>query len=311
VYTTQQLNEMYFRLLQEYNSLIDSLKITYSDEENGSPAIVLYGKEALHCYYESLKNEATAENQNIGRKIAVEYYKSFYSAHQDFAPPYFRVLYRMFDLISESKIEEQQKVQYAKLIRSQFTGTELILLRYNAMTQLGKNFRYYINEYNLLKHIRPLEMMEFNEYANYFDISLREKANTTLYLIRKNIHQLYNDNDIKTRAYTSTKAKYNINFSKIGVDEFKLDFHRRINVVIGSFDDFSCYDAVTIQQIENLFERWLKEIFVFMNFSEYNIGLAFMNKITPTLGGNEHFCITVKSKSREVLRVSHQLSQNA
>lgn len=304
IYTTQQLNEMFFRLLQEYNSLVETLKVTYNDGADDGTPINLQGKEALHYFYETLKNEAKEECPTIERKIAVEYYKSFYSMYQDFTPPYFRVLYRMFNLITEAEIEESQRVQYAKLLRAQFTSTEVIFMRYNAMTQLGKNFRNYINEYNLLKHIRPLELMEFNKYSNFFDVSLREKANETLYIIRKNIHTLYQDSNCRSRAYTSYKAKYKINFSKVNDDEFKFDFHRRINIVIGKYDDFSCYDAVTIQHIEELIEYWLKEIFVFSNFSEYNKGVCFNSNIIQNGNSTEHFSINVKSKTGDKLRIS-------
>ena len=131
--------------------------MTYN-EESGEERI-LKGKEAMHYCLEIMRKSFGDENVNNGRKVAVGYFTNYLASHVDFVPIYYRVLYRIFDLIEFSGISESDKVRYAKIVRSQFTDTELVLMRYNAMTQVGKNMVSYINEFNLLKHLPPLEML--------------------------------------------------------------------------------------------------------------------------------------------------------
>ena len=66
---------------------------------------------------------------------------------------YFRTLYRIYDLIDSSSINEKIKKNYLKIMRAQLTESELFFVRYNAMTYYGYNFIYYINKYHILKHL--------------------------------------------------------------------------------------------------------------------------------------------------------------
>ncbi len=236
VFTQQHVNDIFFHLLQQYNSIIDSLKITTYDDINEE----LRGKEVLHYSLLQLQNEFDASSENKGRKRAVELYMNFYSSLKDSIPTYFRILYRMMDLVDSAGIEEKEKVKYIKILRSQLTDAEVVLLRYNAMTVLGKSARKYIVKYNLLKHTSPLSLLEYRQWRNLFVETTRDKVNIILYTVRKYIHKLINEN-IRTLAYTSTKAKYNINVSKLDEGkQIKVDFNRRVNIIISSYDDFFC-----------------------------------------------------------------------
>jgi hypothetical protein len=50
-----------------------------------------------------------------------------------------RILYQLFTLLETDDIEDNYKIRYTKLLRSQMTDKELILIRYNCMTGRGKN----------------------------------------------------------------------------------------------------------------------------------------------------------------------------
>lgn len=110
-----------------------------------------------------MQEEFASPHISHSRKVALGMFQSFYASHEDFAPIYFRTIYRSFDVINKSEVKDEVKVKYAKLIRCQFTETELVMLRYNAMWPVGKNMRVLINEFNLLKHICPLDMLEYLE----------------------------------------------------------------------------------------------------------------------------------------------------
>ena len=301
VFTLQQFNDTFFHLFDQYNFLVNNFYLTYN-EESGEERI-LKGKEAMHYCLEIMRKSFGDENVNNGRKVAVGYFTNYLASHVGFVPIYYRVLYRIFDLIEFSGISESDKVRYAKIVRSQFTDTELVLMRYNAMTQVGKNMVSYINEFNLLKHLPPLEMLEYAKWRNLFTIENRNKANIILVSIKKNFHDLY-CGESNTLAYTSLKAKYNINMSRTdGNVSFKLDFHRRLNIATSPSDVFCCFDAVVIKDIVDLFYDWMFEIFVVSNFQKYNGFIEIDKNVTPLQDHKEHFSLTVTKKDGTALKL--------
>lgn len=296
VFTKQQFHEIFFHLLHQYNSIIENFSIQYQIDE--STKISLCGKEAIHYYFAQMQNDFDSNAINHGRKTAIEFYMNFYSSHKDFAPIYFRTLYRIFDLMNITNLDDKDKVKYAKIIRSQLTESELIMIRYNAMTKLGKNMQDYIVKYNLLKHMPPLSLLEFSQWRRLFTESLRNKANIVLYTTRKLIHEL--ESQTPTLALTSSKAKYNINVSRLKNGcQIKVDFNRRLNLTMGGFDEFYCFETIPLEQIKELFEAWLKEVFIFSSFNVNRITIE--SVIECPQKSREHFSIMVTSKSNKAL----------
>lgn len=306
VFTLQQFNETFFHLLEQYTLLVKAFHVKYEDEGDEN---TLEGKEAIHYCLEKMRLDFTDENVNFGRKVAVGYFTNYLSSNIDFVPVYYRLLYRIFDLIEHTDISECEKVKYAKIVRAQFSDSELILMRYNAMTQAGKNMVVYINEFNLLKHLSPLEMLEFCKWRKLFSEENRNRANIILVAIKKNFHDLYCGEN-KTVAYTSLKAKYNINISR-GEDNknFKFDFNRRVNITTSPSDVFCCFDSIILQDIVGLLFDWLFEIFVVSNFQQYNGIINIHKKVIPLQGGNEHFTLIVTKKDNTALKLSEKLEK--
>jgi hypothetical protein len=73
---------------------------------------------------------------------------------------YFKTLYRIIILIDSSTLDEERKYQYFKLLRSQLSDSELLIMYYNYHSHLGKKVRPYIIKYGILKHIRILDKIE-------------------------------------------------------------------------------------------------------------------------------------------------------
>lgn len=267
VFESQQLNELVFHLLDQYNSVVASFTIA-KDDVHGIRTI-LNGKEGLHYALVKMQEEFARLDMTHSRKAALGLFQSFYDSHEDFAPIYFRTIYRIFDVIDMAKVNDDVKVKYAKLIRCQFTETELVMLRYNAMWPVGKNMRALINEFNLLKHIRPLELLEYLEWRNRLTESSRRKVNILLYMVQKQVHNLFLSDDT-TRAITSFRTKYNINVSKLENGTVcKFDFTRNTRIQI-NYDLFTSFDSVTIEDIRSLFVAWFKEMFVYSNYAMFN-----------------------------------------
>ena len=83
---------------------------------------------------------------------AIDRYRSIYSQQTGLAS-YFRILYRILDLIATSEISDNEKVKYSKILRARFSEDELFLMRYNSLTSKGHKLGRYLWDYHILKHL--------------------------------------------------------------------------------------------------------------------------------------------------------------
>ncbi len=150
-------NSVFFGLLSHLQKEIEDLN-TIKNE----------GQYTNKDYFENLRKELQVRflpqdyyNKNISQ--AIRDYTEIYVKNPRLAP-YFRLLYRICELTDNAEIDEDKKKDYIKILRAQLTGSELLLLRYNAQTPGGDNFKKYIVRYNLLKHLPMFELLEFKQW---------------------------------------------------------------------------------------------------------------------------------------------------
>ena len=151
------------------------------------------------------------------KKEADASYISFYISHKDKTAHYYRILYRLFCFIDESKLNEKEKVKYAKMMRAQLSEGELFFLYYNAFTAYGENFQKFINKYNLIKHLPKLEKLEFQRYTSLLEGNERHSVELVLYDIRKlmNIsiqHIGVDNNELNIKRYLKGKYSFKVVF---------------------------------------------------------------------------------------------------
>lgn len=151
IFKLQQFDSIFFNSLHLYNTILSSI----SDDKNTFKGRAFLDNEKARI----IKNP----NINSVGKSKTEYLE-FYAKYETQLAHYFRTLYQIFNQIYISRIEEKDKVKYAKIIRAQLSQGELFFLYYNGRTPFGENFRKYINEYNLLKHFSVVDMPEFRNY---------------------------------------------------------------------------------------------------------------------------------------------------
>src|SRR5690606_7392897 len=147
----------YLNLLNEYRNTLNNL----SNSGN---------------YFGDILNEIRKENidDKSIRKIldlVCEKYLDVFEQHRDKMAPYFKTLYRIMMLIDSSNIDLSKKNEYFKLLRSQFSDVELLILNYNYHTDLGVKVRALVIKYNFLKHINLFDKIEFT-----FSISYKSKT---------------------------------------------------------------------------------------------------------------------------------------
>ncbi|MCS3552335.1 MULTISPECIES: putative phage abortive infection protein [unclassified Sphingobacterium] len=128
-----------------------------------------------------LEDGQTNSNEEDDLNLAfINLYKSFkfYGGHQFRLSHYFRNLYQIYNLISSEKsLSEEQKMSYARIVRSQLSTYELYLLFYNSVSSLGWSWEFaniddsskcFITRYGILKNIPDLNVYNRINISSYF-----------------------------------------------------------------------------------------------------------------------------------------------
>jgi hypothetical protein len=268
IYTLQQFHDTFSTLMSLYHDSIESFK---KDEQKG--------KKFFHEQVKELQNNFTdtMNDYDLQVKKTVEAFNTFYAQYREYAAVYFRLLYRVFQLIDSSKIPEHKKAEYAKIVRCQLSEDEMFLLRYNAMTQNGRKMHVYVNRYNLLKHLPIMSLLEFTAWRkkisevekNYLDslfINIRKLMMSAL------LSQSENDKKFKQE---SERKKYCIKV-EISIDKttatLKIIKNTKIKNGNTNLETLSsALDKFTDNEILKLLEAFIQEVFIFSNFSIYAI----------------------------------------
>ncbi|MDR6921227.1 Putative phage abortive infection protein [Chryseobacterium ureilyticum] len=144
----QQFDTSFFSYLSVFNNYKNSLNIET--------------KNFFGTLTDKLK-DVILDDRSVGKSIEniCEKYLEIYNENRDKLSPYFKTLYRLMVLVESSNIDDYKKVEYFKLIRSQLSDDELLILNYNYQTNLGVKVRSYVIKYELLKHLNILDKFEF------------------------------------------------------------------------------------------------------------------------------------------------------
>jgi hypothetical protein len=70
---------------------------------------------------------------------------------------YFRHLYHIFKYINESRLSDEKKQSYAKLVRAQLSAEEMLLVGIDGMTIYGEKFKPLIEKYSLLHRLMSFD----------------------------------------------------------------------------------------------------------------------------------------------------------
>ena len=183
-----------------------------------------------------------------------------------------RVLYRIYDLIDNSDLQEASKKNYLKIMRAQLTDSELFFIRYNAMTYYGNNFIRYINKYHILKHLPAFELLEFKDWWSSLDNIERMGIN----IVYDNINRLIrmellgkSKNKDRLKSYLNTQSKYTIQINIL--QEYDVNLIFQINrQETNKCMEYRALDKYDDKRIQQLLDCFIKEIFIYSNFEEYN-----------------------------------------
>ncbi len=158
----QRFENTFFNMLSLQQEITNNL--FYQDEKENEQTITQHtykGREVFKEIYENatVKYEGLIYSKNTGLKLVLKH--NGYNAYTAIADTtrfdhYFRNLYRIFKYIDTTDlIDQNERYQYACIVRSQLSDYELIMLFFNCLSDNGKEkFKPLIEKYAILKNIR-------------------------------------------------------------------------------------------------------------------------------------------------------------
>ncbi len=297
VYKQQQLNDLFFHLLKQYDDILKSLKTKTADNKK------LQGREALHFQLKEMYEWFDVkENDSQNRKHAVSSFLNFYSLSRDFSPIYFRTLFRVFKLLETSdRCLRVHSIQLMKILRAQLSDSELALLRYNGMSRQGAKFVPLINKFNLLKHLPPLELMEYKRWSKKMTLEERGCTNVLLLETKHNIQKVL-ETSSSVESYSNNPRKYNINVSSNDeATELKVYLYINTNVKLNDSDLIRGIYNLAEDERLSLLLFFVKDCLVLSSFNKLNSykDLEFDSKN----GEDGKLLVTVKTKNQGPLRM--------
>ena len=97
----------------------------------------------------------------------------------------------MLCVLKQADIDDKVRYNYAKMLRSQFTESELFLLRYNALTYNGKNMQEQILAFNLLKHLPASKLFDLHPFFSHLNNDFSNHLDIMLYDFRKELEKTF------------------------------------------------------------------------------------------------------------------------
>lgn len=160
---------LYHEQLQQFDNKFNKLFLLYqhalscynNPQSQKNDKIYLSDEIELH-----LSNISFSSPKNYRKRVdkASRSFNKFIHIYRTQFCTHMYLLYQILCLLESDEIQEEDRVVYAKIFRSQLTDKELILIRYNCLHERGEKMRLPIFHYNILKHLPIINLLEFNEY---------------------------------------------------------------------------------------------------------------------------------------------------
>lgn len=215
----QQTHSRYLHLMEIYEDVVKSLNIKEEGKNYKGKKAIEY---LITSHFDEVSSSAkTSERIKSGKII----FMRIYSSEPSFFPVYFRIIYRIMntlDMESEMAMDSpnetgrnrirENAIGLIKMFRAQLTSYELVLLKYNSMLPQGRNSAYYIDKYNLLKHLLPLDLFEFRYYVEKLGEE-KDETNILLLELKYAIADVLNKKE-KIASISSIQTESHINVTQ-------------------------------------------------------------------------------------------------
>ncbi len=151
----------FFQLLGLANQVTST--ITMSKQVVDPPqAATNTGRAALSdmaCIFQEMINGNANER--------IEIFGDFFDRFRHELGHYFRNWYSLMRFVDEADVED--KSEYTRVVRAQFSTDEQYLLFFNCLTKPGEKFKDLVEKYALLEHMRPEDISDCAEQFELYD----------------------------------------------------------------------------------------------------------------------------------------------
>lgn len=184
----QQFENKFNRLLMLYQEAIscyNDLPLVKNNKAHFEDKITNYLINASSPISKSYRNRVTEASKT---------FEVFLQLHRQQVSNHMRLLFQILYLLECEDIKSKDRIYYAKVFRSQLTDKELILIRYNCLSNREEKMRLPVFHFNILKFLPLMDLLEFSEYRKYLDPQQINILNDELIGIRKKIYNIFNNN---------------------------------------------------------------------------------------------------------------------
>lgn len=204
---------------------------------------------------------------NDFHKKIIKKYENIFLTNRNQLSQYFKTVYRLLKMIDDCEhLTDDEKFFYSKILRSQITNSELLVLYYNYHSTFGMKVQSLILKYDFLKHLETLSKVEF---LKKFTIAIEDKIQ--LILFTEKLKNLLNINILAAQDLENTEP-INISEKYDGLDCI-------LGIMLDETLELKLYFPTSITNIFNLTNEQFKDfIYMFLNDELY------YNKFTNTTG---------------------------
>lgn len=305
----QRFNSLFFELIDLHRTQVDYLM--------KMPLVGFEAENSKETNFFDRFMEELHSNSNVNSSyarafiVAKRKYLQLYLSNSTILAPYFRVLYRLFELIDKANIEEKEKVRYAKIARAQLSESELFILRYNSANLYGDNFIEYINKFRLLKHLPLLSLLEFKNIRNVIaegDSLYQYSINMLFFSVWKRIYNITVGHEDRTNDFVQLyderkRYKFELKMPK----KHRTALYLTIDTSRPNRDPLlKCFRNFNESDFGKLLTNFLLEIYKYSNFSRYNKdeNIEYHKKVFHDGSVTKIVCWILNTENK-LLRVSH------
>ena len=239
--------------------------------------IELKGRACFEKYALDFKNSGFCNHTEYKRRSmgAVSEYMALYVKHRNELSVHYRTLYLLSRLTAEEKMREDLRVSYAKSIRGQLSEGELLLLRYNCLSPYGERMRTYVNQFNLLKHLPIMSLLEFTYWRNMVAeddkiSSLDQLALSLKQLMTKMLDkEKANEEKVELSSRYNVAIKINESHDEMIVMLTKLKKKKKGGAIKRPVAE-GAFDKINEGELHIFMREVLIELFVYSNFFQFN-----------------------------------------
>lgn len=262
---------------QIFDNKFTTLLSLYQDAIKNYGKDDLRGKKAFDALVDDFKEVPFENNWVYSRrhKAAILHYEPFYVSNRALMSIHLRMLFLLFKMLAHADIDEKTRVEYAKTIRGQLSENEMFVIRYNCHCHYGQKMQVYANQFNLLKHLPVMSLLEFYKWRDIAGTQECINALDSLFVsLRKDITGLFANESNENRSLQKEISKKYIFFIEKKERGKELIFTIQknnvscqgtpkpaIEVALDKFDN---------ENLQNLFQDYFRELLVISNFQQYN-----------------------------------------